>query len=67
MPDIQTVLQNNSTNHKLTEFVKSYYHYGHILDMGNLKRVEPFPTLLSKRSKVSYAACTENICDVKTI
>ena len=37
MPDIQTILQDNASNHKLTEFVKRYYHYGHILDMGKSK------------------------------
>ena len=37
MPDIQTILQDNASNHKLTEFVKRYYHYGHILDMGKGK------------------------------
>lgn len=37
MPNIQTVLQDNASNHKLTEFVKRYYHYSHILDMGKSK------------------------------
>lgn len=34
MPNIQTVIHDNSSNHKLTDFVKRYYHYGHILAMG---------------------------------
>ena len=37
MPNIQTILQDFDNNHKLTEFVKRYYHYGHILKMGKSK------------------------------
>lgn len=37
MPNIQTILQDSDNNHKLTEFVKRYYHYGHILKMGKSK------------------------------
>ena len=37
MPNIQTILQDFDSNHKLTEFVKRYYHYGHILKMGKSK------------------------------
>ena len=37
MPGIQTVLQNNTCNHKLTDFVKRYFHYTHILTMGKSK------------------------------
>lgn len=34
MPNIQSRLHDSTSNHKLTDFVKRYYHYGHILDMG---------------------------------
>lgn len=37
MPDIQSLLADSAVNHKLTDFVKRYYHYGHILDMGKSK------------------------------
>lgn len=37
MPDIQSLLADSAVNHKLTDFVKRYYHYGHILDMGENK------------------------------
>lgn len=37
MPNIQTILQDIAGSHKLTEFVKRYYHYGHILEMGKSK------------------------------
>lgn len=34
MPNIQTVLADNNSNSKLTDFVARYYHYKHILEMG---------------------------------
>lgn len=34
MPDIQSVLKDNASNSKLTDFVQRYYHFSHILDMG---------------------------------
>ena len=34
MPNIQTVLADNKSNSKLTDFVARYYHYSHILEMG---------------------------------
>lgn len=34
MPNIQTVLADNKSNSKLTEFVARYYHYNNILEMG---------------------------------
>lgn len=42
MPNIQTVLQDIAGNHKLTEFVKRYYHYGHILKMGKNKFISDY-------------------------
>ena len=34
MPGIQSLMKDSSANHKLTDFIKRYYHYGHIFDMG---------------------------------
>lgn len=34
MPDIQSVLKDNTGNSKLTDFVARYFHYQNILDMG---------------------------------
>lgn len=34
MPDIQSILKDNASNSKLTDFVERYYHFSHILDMG---------------------------------
>lgn len=34
MPGIQTLMSDSPSNHKLTDFVDRYWHYGHILEMG---------------------------------
>ncbi|MDE7390634.1 MAG: IS110 family transposase [Lachnospiraceae bacterium] len=34
MPQIQSLMTDSKSNHKLTDFVSRYWHYGHILDMG---------------------------------
>ena len=34
MPGINNLLSDSTSNHKLTDFVKRYYHYEHILKMG---------------------------------
>lgn len=34
MPGISDLMNDSPSNHKLTDFVKRYYHYGHILEMG---------------------------------
>ncbi|MBR4890419.1 MAG: IS110 family transposase [Clostridia bacterium] len=34
MPGIKELMNDSPSNHKLTDFVKRYYHYGHILEMG---------------------------------
>lgn len=42
MPNIQSRLKNNTSTHKLTDFVTRYYHYGHILDMGKRKFITDY-------------------------
>jgi len=37
MPEIQTLLQDSACNHKLSDFVKRYWHYSNILAMGKAK------------------------------
>jgi transposase len=37
MPGIKEVLQDSTSNNKLTDFVKRYVHFTHILSMGKLK------------------------------
>lgn len=37
MPGIQAVLQDSASNNKLSDFVRRYWHYSHILAMGKSK------------------------------
>ena len=37
MPNINDLMQDNASNHKLTDFIKRYIHYQNILDMGEKK------------------------------
>lgn len=34
MPGIKELMSDNPSSHKLTDFVNRYYHFGHILEMG---------------------------------
>lgn len=42
MPGIKMLISDNSSNHKLTDFVKRYYHYDHILEMGERRFVSDY-------------------------
>lgn len=42
MPDIQTLLADSQSNHKLTDFVKRYWHFSHIRDMGKSRFVADY-------------------------
>ena len=42
MPEIQSVLNNSPSNNKLTEFVKRYWHYSHILNMGKSRFITDY-------------------------
>lgn len=42
MPGIQSLMKDSSVNHKLTDFIRRYYHYGHILDMGKSRFITDY-------------------------
>jgi transposase len=42
MPCIETLLQDSACNHKLTDFVKRYWHFSHILEMGEFKFIADY-------------------------
>ena len=42
MPGIQALMSDNSSNHKLTDFVKRYWHYRHILEMGQKRFISDY-------------------------
>ena len=37
MPNVNDLMQDSTSNHKLTDFIKRYVHYQNILDMGEKK------------------------------
>ncbi len=47
MSGIQSLMTDSKSNHKLTDFVSRYWHYGHILDMGEKR----FTTDYCKQAK----------------
>lgn len=53
MPDIQSVLKDNASNSKLTDFVQRYYHFSHILDMGEKR----FTSDYCKWAKKTVSPC----------
>lgn len=42
MPNIQTLLSDSQSNHKLTDFVKRYWHFAHILEMSKSRFVSDY-------------------------
>ena len=42
MPGIQSLMKDSSVNHKLTDFIRRYYHYEHILDMGKSRFIADY-------------------------
>lgn len=42
MPEIQTILQDSVCNNKLTDFVKRYWHFAHILEIGERKFIADY-------------------------
>jgi transposase len=42
MPNIQTLLADSASNHKLTDFVKRYWHFVNILKMGKSRFVSDY-------------------------
>ena len=42
MPNIQTLLLDSQSNHKLTDFVKRYWHFARIRDMGKARFVSNY-------------------------
>ena len=42
MPGIQNLMSDSEKNHKLTDFVASYWHFEHILNMGEKKFISDY-------------------------
>lgn len=54
MPDIQSILTDNNSNSKLTDFVRRYYHFSHILDMGEKRFINDYCKWAKKKG---YRMC----------
>lgn len=57
MPDIQSVLKDNASNSKLTDFVQRYYHFSHIIDMGEKRFTSDYCKWAKKKG---YRLCERN-------
>ena len=54
MPNIKDLMNDSPGNHKLTDFVKRYYHYGHILEMGEKRFTSDYCKWAKKQG---YSVC----------
>lgn len=61
MPDIQSVLKDNTSNSKLTDFVQRYYHFSHILDMGEKRFTSDYCKWAKKKG---YRLCERNAKEI---
>lgn len=61
MPNIQDVLQDSASNHKLTDFVKRYWHYSHILEMGQCRFTADYCKWAKKQGYRLYERLAEEI------
>ena len=64
MPGIQTLMSDSSSNHKLTDFVDRYWHYGHILDMGEKKFTTDYCKWAKKKGYRVYERLAKEILAV---
>jgi transposase len=60
-PDIQSVLKDNASNSKLTDFVQRYYHFSHILDMGEKRFTSDYCKWAKKKG---YRLCERNAKEI---
>ena len=64
MPGIYDLLNDNPSNHKLTDFVKRYYHYGHILEMGEKRFLSDYCKWAKKQGYRMYERLASEILAV---
>ena len=61
MPNIQSILKDNASNSKLTDFVERYYHLSHILDMGEKCFISDYCKWAKKKG---YRLCERNAKEI---
>lgn len=64
MPGIKDLMSDSSSNHKLTDFVKRYYHYSHILEMGEKRFTADYCKWAKKQGYRAYERLANEILAV---
>ena len=64
MPNIKDLMNDSPGNHKLTDFVKRYYHYGHILEMGEKRFISDYCKWAKKQGYRVYERLAKEILAV---
>ena len=64
MPGIKDLMNDSPGNHKLTDFVKRYYHYGHILEMGEKRFISDYCKWAKKQGYRVYERLASEILAV---
>ena len=64
MPNIKDLMNDSPGNHKLTDFVKRYYHYGHILEMGEKRFTSDYCKWAKKQGYRVYERLAKEILAV---
>lgn len=61
MPGIVNLMSDSKTNHKLTDFVARYWHYGHILEMGEKRFTVDYCKWAKKQGYRAYERLASEI------
>jgi transposase len=64
MPGIMELMNDSPGNHKLTDFVKRYYHYSHILEMGEKRFTSDYCKWAKKQGYRVYERLASEILAV---
>lgn len=64
MPGIQSLMNDSASNHKLTDFVVRYWHYSHILDMGERRFTSDYCKWAKKQGYRVYERLAKEILAV---
>lgn len=64
MPGVKDLMSDSPCNHKLTDFVKRYYHYNHILEMGEKRFTDDYCKWAKKQGYRVYERLAKEILAV---
>ena len=64
MPGIKELMNDSPGNHKLTDFVKRYYHFGHILEIGEKRFTSDYCKWAKKQGYRVYERLASEILAV---